>query len=212
MLTIETIEVTPFPQNCRILWCSETRQGVVVDPGGDAQQIADRIKKLNITCSAIWLTHSHLDHCGGVAPLLEQFNVKLFAHPAEGDFRSSVLTVAQMYGLPLKEWHDCPEPTDLIRGGEELTVGRCKAEVRFTPGHSPGSVSFYFPEERVVVSGDVLFAGSIGRSDLPGGNHAQLIASIKREILSLDDATRVLSGHGEDTTVGQERRHNPFLA
>jgi glyoxylase-like metal-dependent hydrolase (beta-lactamase superfamily II) len=117
-----------------------------------------------------------------------------------------------MYGLPLNEWHNCPEPTDTISGGETLAVGHSKAEVRFTPGHSPGSVSFYFPEERIVVSGDVLFAGSIGRSDLPGGNHSQLISSIKREILSLDDSTKVLSGHGEDTTVGQERRHNPFLA
>jgi hydroxyacylglutathione hydrolase len=212
MLNSETIEVTPFPQNSRILWCSETKECVVVDPGGEAAKIADRVKALNLTCTAIWLTHSHLDHCGGVAPLLEHFNVKLFAHPAESDFRASVLTVARMYGLPSDEWHNCPEPTDLISGGEVLSVGECRAEVRFTPGHSPGSVSFYFPDDKVIVSGDVLFAGSIGRTDLPRGDHSQLIASIKREIFTLDDSVKVLSGHGEDTTVGQERRHNPFLA
>lgn len=211
MLKFETIEVTPFPQNCRILWCSDTKEAVVVDPGGDAEKIARRLEALQVKCNVIWLTHSHLDHCGGVAPLQEALNARLFAHPCESDFRASVVTVAQMYGLPLKEWHNCPEPTDLLTGGEVLSVGRCRAEVRFTPGHSPGSVSFYFPEDRIIVSGDVLFAGSIGRSDLPGGNHQQLLGSIKQEILSLDDSTRVLSGHGEDTTVGEERRHNPFL-
>jgi glyoxylase-like metal-dependent hydrolase (beta-lactamase superfamily II) len=117
-----------------------------------------------------------------------------------------------MYGLPASEWFDCPEPSIAIRGGEVLSLGNLRAEVLFTPGHSPGHVSFYFRSEKVLISGDTLFSGSIGRTDLPGGDHRTLIASIRENILTLDDEVRVLSGHGDDTTVGIERRSNPFLA
>jgi glyoxylase-like metal-dependent hydrolase (beta-lactamase superfamily II) len=126
-------------------------------------------------------------------------------------FREKLPEIAMMYGLPIEKWPVCPEPSIAIKGGEKLEVGKNIAKVIHTPGHSPGHVSFYFETEALVVSGDVLFQGSIGRTDLPGGDHNQLIATIRSEFLNLPDATKVLSGHGDDTTIGAERRDNPFL-
>jgi hydroxyacylglutathione hydrolase len=211
MLKIETIHVTPFPQNARIIWDSDSRDAVIIDPGGDAEKILERVRALGLAVSAIWLTHSHLDHCGGVLPLLKQLNVPLFGHPAEAEFRATVVGIAQMYGLPASEWHNCPEPSNYISGGETLSVGAFKATVLFTPGHSPGHVSFHFATEKVLVSGDTLFAGSIGRTDLPGGNHGELLHSIRSQIFTLDPETQVMSGHGDDTTVGVEKSTNPFF-
>jgi hydroxyacylglutathione hydrolase len=212
MLSITTIVVTPFMQNARILTCSETKASVIVDPGGDPDKIISELHRQELSCSQIWLTHSHLDHCGAVLPLIESLGSPLVAHPAEEAMRAQVRAIAQMYGLPASEWFDCPEPSIAIRGGEVLSLGNLRAEVLFTPGHSPGHVSFYFRSEKVLISGDTLFSGSIGRTDLPGGDHRTLIASIRENILTLDDEVRVLSGHGDDTTVGIERRSNPFLA
>jgi hydroxyacylglutathione hydrolase len=212
MLSISTIVVTPFMQNARILTCTDTKVTVVVDPGGEPDRIISELHSRDLSCSQIWLTHSHLDHCGGVLPLLESLGVPLVAHPAEEAMRARVRSIAQMYGLPSSEWFDCPEPSVSIRGGEILPLGDLRAQVLFTPGHSPGHVSFYFESEKVLISGDALFAGSIGRTDLPGGDHSTLIKSIREKILTLDDDVRVLSGHGDDTTVGEERRNNPFLA
>jgi hydroxyacylglutathione hydrolase len=211
MLTIETIPVTEFGQNARILWCSETKQGVVVDPGGEASKILAIANKLGVAISQVWLTHSHLDHCGGVEPLLKELKVPLVAHPDEKMMRSNVKSIAEMYGMSPIEWQNCPEPEIEVRGGETLTIGKCSCTVLFTPGHSPGHVSFYFPKDNIVVSGDVLFAGSIGRTDLPGGDTTTLLNAIKREIFTLPCETRVLAGHGPDTTVETEIASNPFF-
>jgi glyoxylase-like metal-dependent hydrolase (beta-lactamase superfamily II) len=183
---------------------------VIVDPGGEADKIIRQISSQGLSCKAIWLTHSHLDHCAGVGPLLEYYKVPLFGHKNEAQIRAAVSTIAMMYGLPPAEWPNCPEPTDYLAGGETVRVGQCAAKVLFTPGHSPGSVSFYFENDKVLLSGDVLFQGSIGRTDLPGGNHEQLIATIRRELFVLPDDARVLSGHGEDTTIGSEKFSNPY--
>jgi hydroxyacylglutathione hydrolase len=211
MLDIITIPVTVFGQNCRIVACTVTKQAVIVDPGGEPERIIERFTKTNYACIGVWLTHSHLDHCGAVQPLLEHFGVSLTAHPIEEMMRAHVEQVAAMYGLPAEEYRNCPEPTKEIRGGETLPLGENLAEVLFVPGHSPGHVAFYFRNQATLLSGDCLFQGSIGRTDLPGGNHAQLIASIRDSILTLPDDTKVLSGHGPDTTVGEERGTNPFL-
>lgn len=211
MLKIETIPVTDFLQNARLVWDSESLAGVIIDPGGDADRILKVVHREGVEVQAIWLTHSHLDHCGGVAPLQQQLSCTLVGHSGEAMMRQGVQAIASMYGLKLSDWHNCPEPTLFVRGGETLQVGSYEATVLFTPGHSPGHVSFYFSKENTLISGDALFAGSIGRTDLPGGNHRELITSIKERILPLPDETRVLSGHGDDTTVGRERHSNPFL-
>lgn len=211
MLNVETIPVTEFGQNSRILWCSETKQGVIVDPGGDAEKILSTAQRLGVTVTAVWLTHSHLDHCGGVQPVLDALKVPLVAHPEERMMRNNVKSIAQMYGMSPAEWYNCPEPTVEVRGGESLSIGNSSCVVLFTPGHSPGHVSYYFERDGIVASGDVLFAGSIGRTDLPGGDTKTLLDAIRREIFTLPPATRVLTGHGPDTTVGEEKASNPFF-
>ena len=211
MLQVETIPVTEFAQNARILWCSDTKQGVIVDPGGESAKILGVAKRLGVTITQVWLTHSHLDHCGGVEPLLNELQVPLVANPEEKMMRSNVKAIAQMYGMSPSEWHNSPEPQIAVRGGEELKIGNSPCKVLFTPGHSPGHVSFYFPKDAIVASGDVLFAGSIGRTDLPGGDMKTLLEVIRRELFTLPGDTRVLTGHGPDTNIAEEIASNPFL-
>jgi hydroxyacylglutathione hydrolase len=211
MLHVDTIPVTEFGQNCRILWCSETKECVIVDPGGEAEKILGRVEKLGVSPKQIWLTHSHLDHCAAVAPLMKKLSVALVGHPAEKMLRNNVGSFAQMYGMDPSEWPNCPEPSIEVVGGEEVCVGNCKAQVLFTPGHSPGHVSFYFPQDSILASGDVLFKGSIGRTDLPGGDMKTLVHSIHSKIFTLPGNTRVLCGHGEDTTIAEEQISNPFV-
>lgn len=211
MLEIITVGVTPFQQNCRILHCSESGEAVVVDPGGDAETILFELSSRSIKATDIWLTHSHLDHCGAVAELKLKLGGKLIAHKEEQMLRANVENIAGMYGLARGLMRNCPEPDIYIAGGEDLALGRHKFKVLYTPGHSPGHLCFYNVENSCLIAGDTLFQGSIGRTDLPGGDHETLIRSIKDVILSLPDETVVMPGHGPDTTVGAERNDNPFL-
>ncbi len=211
MLQTIDIPVTLFQQVCRIVYDSGTNEGVLVDPGGEAGRIIGVLQEKQIKCRGMWLTHSHLDHCGAVAELREKTGIKLFAHPAEKELRMSVLFYASMFGVPPDSMRKCPEPDILLNGGESLSVGSHNFEVLFTPGHSPGHLCYYSREDKLLLSGDLLFAGSVGRTDLPEGSHEVLMSSIRHTILRLPDDTVVLPGHGHSTTVGEERRSNPFL-
>jgi hydroxyacylglutathione hydrolase len=211
MLKIHTIEVTPFMQNARILACSSTQEAVIVDPGGDVKKIWKVVQDNTYKPVAIWLTHSHLDHAGGVAGIKRIASLPMYAHPNEAFMRSSICTVAGMYGVPEGIFEDCPEPEELIQGGETVSVGQSSFKTLFTPGHSPGHISFYNAQEKLVIAGDVLFAGSIGRTDLPGGDYETLINSVRKQLFALPGDTKVLPGHGPDTTISEEIRSNPFF-
>lgn len=210
-LEIAKVVVTPFAQNCRILADRRTGTAVVVDPGGDSDKIRAELSRLNVQCKEIWLTHSHLDHCGGVASLQRATKARLLAHPDERAMRAGVRQICAMYGLPSDSLEDCPEPDQALHGGEELEFGAAKFQVLYTPGHSPGHVVFYEPTLGMVLAGDTLFAGSIGRTDLPGGDYDTLMASLQKVLMKLPGKTKVLPGHGEDTTIEAERQTNPFL-
>ena len=211
MIEIINLPVTSFQQNCRIVSAAGDSAALVIDPGGDANHIVQALEKADLELTEIWLTHSHLDHCGGVSELLEHRKVPLTGHSIESDFRSRVEDICRMYGVPSGEMSNCPEPDRFVEGGETLTFGSLEFQVLFTPGHSPGHVCFYHQRSGNLFAGDTVFAGSIGRSDLPGGDHATLLRSIREVILTLPDDTNVLPGHGPDTTVGVERQSNPFL-
>lgn len=210
-LSIDLVPVSDFQQNCRILYDSSNGRAVIFDPGGDAVKVVRRVNDLSLTPEGIYLTHSHLDHCGAVAPLLKAFPVPLYAHAAEQMMRQNISKVAQMYGLSASAYFDCPEPQIYLEEGMEIDILGVKTRILSTPGHSPGSISFFMPSEGLLLSGDVLFFDSIGRTDLPGGDQYTLIATIGRLMRLLDSDTRVLSGHGPDTTIGRERENNPFL-
>ena len=210
-LQIKRIPVTEWEQNCRIVFDSETLDAVVVDPGGDASDLLKEIQAEGLNLKAIWLTHSHLDHCGGVADIKQKFDIPLYGSKNESEFRSNVEQLVRMYGVSAGGMQNCPEPEHFLEAGQQLHVGEHAFSVLFVPGHSPGHMAFYNAANSVLLAGDTVFKGSIGRSDLPGGNHQQLIDSIKTKILSLPAQTKILPGHGDDTSVAFEAKHNPFL-
>lgn len=211
MYKIKVISVTPIEQNCRVLYNEETKEAVVVDAGGDADKIISFIEKNNLTVKALWLTHSHFDHCGAVSDLKEKYSVPLYGNEIEKEFRSLVEVSASRFGLANSGMNNCPEPDHYINDGDKLEFSDCEFEVLFTPGHSPGHVCFYDAKNKILLGGDAVFAGSIGRTDLVMGDFELLIQSIRNKILVLNDEVKILSGHGPDTSVGVERKTNPFL-
>lgn len=202
---------------------SETGKSVLVDPGGDVDSLIAFVEGSESELIAIVLTHSHIDHCAAVAGFLREYGeVPLFGHEVEAEMRSGISKQAAMFTLDPNEYENCPEPTTYLEDGDTLEVGAYSATSMFTPGHSPGHLAFFFEEtdwnidgqegtSPVLIAGDALFNGSIGRTDLPGGDHAQLINSIKTKLLPLPEDTIVLPGHGPETTIGKEARSNPFL-
>lgn len=211
MLDIMTLPVTPFMQNCRILVHQESNDAVVVDPGGSGAAIADLIKSNGYQVKAILLTHAHIDHVGGVADLVSALGgaVKVIGpHRDDAPLFANLGMQARMFGLE----YSGPIAPQYVGDGEVLQLF---ADASFiclhTPGHAPGAVCYYCKEENFVLVGDTLFCGSIGRADLQGGDAGALIDSIKDKLLTLPDDTEVFCGHGEDTTIGQERATNPYL-
>jgi glyoxylase-like metal-dependent hydrolase (beta-lactamase superfamily II) len=196
-----------FAENCYIVADRAAAEAVLVDPGEEAELFLSRLGTERLRLTAVWLTHAHLDHVLGVATVKRRTGAPVWLHPADRPLYDHVPEQARaLAGLDA----DRPPPPDHeIVPGEPLTVGGCAFEVRHVPGHSPGSVALVTPGAAIV--GDVLFAGSVGRTDLPGGNGATLIASIRAQLLTLPDQTVVYPGHGPETTIGAERRTNPFL-
>ncbi|NKB90202.1 MAG: MBL fold metallo-hydrolase [Acidobacteria bacterium] len=208
-LFVHTEVVAPFEENARVIGDRETGEGVLVDPGGQVDALLHAAGNAGIDVQAIWLTHAHLDHVTGVNAAVELLgDVPILLHPDDAQLYEAVVQQGMMFGFPV----DAPAPvTDWLSTGQDLALGRRSARVLHLPGHAPGHVGFWFSGQRTLLSGDVLFSGSIGRTDLPGGDYATLMQSITAQVLPLGDDVRVLSGHGPDTTVGRERVSNPFL-
>ncbi len=206
MLSIQTLTVGPLQENCYLLSDNDTQQAVLIDPGDEAEQLIAALNGFELT--AVWLTHAHFDHIGALAAVHRQFPVPVYLHENDRELFTHAAESAAFFGLTLEQ--PVLETTPLTHA-QTLTLGEHEATCLFTPGHAPGHIAFYLPEHGTVLAGDALFQGSVGRTDLPGGDHAQLLASIRRELLTLPNETRVLPGHGPETTIGAERRTNPFL-
>ncbi len=195
-----------FQENCYIIADPETLDAVIVDPGEEEDLFLNRIDYEKLTLHAIWLTHAHLDHVLGVKRIAAETGVPIYLHPDDRPLYDRAQQQGAKYGIQL----EAPPPPDReLTHGDELSVGRCGFAVRHVPGHSPGGVAFV--GHGVVICGDALFAGSIGRTDLPGGDYTTLLTSIREQLLTLPDETVVYSGHGPTTTIGTERKMNPFL-
>ncbi len=209
MLRYLTIPVTAFQQNCSILWCSETLQAAVIDPGGDLDVLLAEIKRQGLTLTQIWLTHAHIDHAGGTAELAARLKLPIVGpNPADQFLIDGLAGQSKMFGFPSA---GAFTPTRWLFDGDEVMVGHCALTVRHCPGHTPGHVVFYAPEIGRAFVGDVLFAGSVGRTDLPQGDHDTLLASIIDRLWPMGDATVFIPGHGPESTFGRERKTNPYV-
>lgn len=203
---ITRLIIAPFASNCYILNQKDSKEAVIIDPGGDETTIKDILHQKGLVPSAILLTHGHLDHIMAVAALRSSFEIPTHAHIDEEELLKAAPSQAQMFGLPPVE---SPIIDHWFKDGDRLKTGGFEFDVIHTPGHSPGGCCFLI--DKHLFAGDTLFESSIGRSDLPGGNYEQLIKSIKSRLLVLPDELVVYPGHGEETTIGRERRSNPFL-
>jgi len=203
------VPVTPFAQNCSVVWCDETGIGAVIDPGGDLDRILEVVESNHVKLGKILLTHAHIDHAGAVAELARRFSLPVEGpHPDDRFWIEQLPEQGAMFGLGASEAF---EPTRWLGQGDTVTVGNVALEVRHCPGHTPGHVVFYEPDARLAFVGDVLFAGSIGRTDFPRGDYATLIRSIRENLFPLGDDVRFVPGHGPMSTFGQERKTNPFV-
>ncbi len=204
------IPVTAFQQNCTVLFDTEDKQGVVVDPGGDVERILAVLKDNKIDAKEIWLTHGHIDHAGGAMDLKEALGVDIVGpHEADRFLLERLELQARQFGIS-DAVRNCT-PDRFLSEGETVSFGEHSFEILHCPGHAPGHVVFYNRAAKFAHVGDVLFNGSIGRTDLPGGNHETLIASIKNKLLPLGDDIGFICGHGPGGRFGEERRNNPFL-
>lgn len=204
------VPVTGFQQNCTILYDESTREGVVVDPGGDVDKIMEAIEARNLKITAIWLTHGHLDHAGGAMDLKAKLNIQIIGpHKDDAQLLAHIENTALKYGMTgMKN-----AVSDIyLNDGETVSFGDHLFEVYHTPGHAPGHVIYFNRAAGFAHVGDVLFAGSIGRTDLPGGDHQQLLQAIRDKVLPLGDDVSFICGHGPGSTIGEERKTNPFLA
>jgi glyoxylase-like metal-dependent hydrolase (beta-lactamase superfamily II) len=206
-LILESITVGPFQENCYIIG-DESGEGALIDPGDEATRIALAVEQTSLEIGSIVLTHSHIDHVGAVAQLAEEYSCPVLLHAEAEEMLQAVPQQAVMMGV---KFGKVPQIDRYIATGEALEVGGVRLRSLYTPGHAPGHLAFHVESEGLVISGDAVFAGSVGRVDLPGGSMEVLMKSIRDEILTLPDETRLYPGHGPATTVGEERLNNPFL-
>lgn len=208
-LQCKIMPVTPFRQNCTLLWDDETSEAVFTDVGGDVPFLLQEADKVGLKVGAIWLTHGHLDHAGGVVEMTAQRPLPVIGpHPNDAFLLESLPEITAAYGFPVSPAF---MPEQWLQHGDSLTVGKYRFDVLHIPGHTPGHVVFHAPEEKLLIGGDVLFYESIGRTDFPRSNHADLVSHIRRFLFELPDDTLVIPGHGQTTTIGHEKAHNPFL-
>jgi len=208
-LTAAIVPVTPFQQNCTLIWDAETKKGAVIDPGGDLELIEKAIAEVGMKPEKILLTHGHIDHAGGAAELRERLGVPIEGpHEAERPLLDALEAQGQAYGMEAR----AVTPDRWLAEGDTVTVAGHTFEVLHCPGHSPGSVVLVNRPQRFAIVGDVLFQGSVGRTDVPLGNHEALMTSIHSKLLPLGDEFAFICGHGPTSTIGQERRTNPFIS
>jgi glyoxylase-like metal-dependent hydrolase (beta-lactamase superfamily II) len=210
VLSYLTVPVTAFQQNCSLIWDEQTRQAAVIDPGGDLEELLAQVERLDLKLEQIWLTHAHIDHAGGTGELASRLNLPIIGpHPGDQFWIDALPEQSARFDFPPALAFT---PSRWLHDGDTVTLGSHTVQVRHCPGHTPGHVVFYSPELNRAFVGDVLFAGSIGRTDFPQGNFDQLIASIKTKLWPLGNETVFIPGHGPESSFGRERRSNPFVA
>ncbi len=210
MLRHLILPVTPFQQNCSLVWCDATRDAVLIDPGGELPRLLAAVRERDLSLKAIWLTHAHIDHAGGAGQLAREQGLPIVG-PHRGDqfWIDGLAQQSAMFGFPPAEGFT---PDRWLEDGDTVQVGDETLTVRHCPGHTPGHVVFHSASARRAFVGDVLFAGSIGRTDFPGGNQQQLVDAIRQRLWPMGDDTVFIPGHGPESSIGRERRGNPYVA
>jgi glyoxylase-like metal-dependent hydrolase (beta-lactamase superfamily II) len=211
-LNFEIIPVTPFEQNCTLFWCNATKRAAVVDPGGDIEKIKSAINKHELTLEKILLTHAHIDHAGATHALASDYGVNIEGPHKEDQFWIDLVEEQKRQFGSAFGYAQAFTPNRFLKQNDTVTFGEITLEVYFCPGHTPGHVVFFHRESKLAQVGDVLFSGSIGRTDFPRGDHATLVHSIRKNLFPLGDDVRFIPGHGPMSTFGQERQHNPHVS
>lgn len=209
-MQFEIIPVTGFQQNCTLVWCESSNEAAVIDPGGDLNKITARVEALQLKLTQIWLTHGHIDHAGGTGELADKLHLPIIGpHKEDAFWIDGLAQQSQMFGFPAAKPFT---PTRWLEDGDAVQLGEEVFQVIHCPGHTPGHVVFYHEGAQFAQVGDVLFQGSIGRTDFPKGNHGDLIRSIREKLFPLGDDIRFIPGHGPMSTFGFERENNPFCS
>jgi glyoxylase-like metal-dependent hydrolase (beta-lactamase superfamily II) len=207
-MILEVFPVGPLAANCILIGDEQAGEALVIDPGAEAKRIHRRVTELGLKVKEILLTHAHIDHVGAAFQLKHLTDAPIYLHENDLELLNSLDAQAAWLGMVAPE---VSQPDEGLHDGQTVGLERINAKVLHSPGHTQGSVCFYFAAQGLLIAGDTLFAGSVGRTDLPGGNYEHLMRSLQTQLMPLPDETRVISGHGPATTIGEERRNNPFL-